>query len=403
MITPPEAFSIISENVSPLEVTVIELDNALGFCLAEDVIADRDIPPADRSAMDGYAVRSADLAGAPTSLRLIGEVAAGDEPDREVAEGTCIRILTGANIPPGADAVFMVEVTDESNGSVNFKTDIEPGANILKRGEDAKEGEVLLDKGIVIGPFQIGVCASVGKSFIKVHERPRVTIICTGAELKDVGADVGAHELRNTNGPALGAALANWGYPGVKYTVAPDDLEVLVSEIERAVSQYDVTLLTGGVSVGKYDYVREAVESVGATVRFHGVAMKPGKPVLYATLQGNRHIFGLPGPPLSAAVTFNEFALPAVRRLSGYPTDRMRPSFSAPLASKLHSKGGRLRYMLARLISAGGGPTVEPVESQSSADLVACGRADGAILVPPDKLELDAGDVVEFRPWRPLP
>jgi len=403
LIAPQDAFKLILKHVVPVEKETRPLDKALGYYLGEDIRADRDIPPADRSAMDGYAVRSANLATRPCALRLIGEVAAGSPARPRVRPGTCVRVLTGANIPPGADTVVMVEQTEQTNGLVTIKGMVKAGSNILGRGEDAKEGERLLSRGTVLGPQQVGVCAAVGKAEVKVYRRPRVAVLCTGEELREVDAPVRPHEIRNSNGPALCAALKHWGYPQLTQQNGPDDVNVLAAKLRRLRDKYDVVILTGGVSVGKYDLVREAVERVGAVVRFHGVAMKPGKPVLYATLPGNRQIFGLPGNPLSAMTGFHEFVLPALRRMSGVHPAEAKVSLHLPLASQLTSKGGPMRFALACMTWNKGCPTVTPIRSHSSADLVAGGRCDGAIVVPPHVRRLPARAVVEFHPWRPLP
>jgi molybdopterin molybdotransferase len=402
MILPENALELVLEHVSPLEEISRPLDKALGFCLAEEVRADRDMPPADRSAMDGYAVRASDVSRCPRDLRLVGEVAAGSEACPNVEPGTCVRIFTGANVPHGADAVVMVEQTIENGEFVTFRSGVKPGANILRRAEDAKEGALLLSRGTVLDALQVGACAAVGKATVSVHRRPRVAVLCTGEELRDIDACVREHELRNSNGPALCAALERWGYANGSYRTVADDAALLISELRRAAAKYDVIILTGGVSVGKYDFVPEAVTHIGATVLFHGVAMKPGKPTLYATLPGNRHIFGLPGNPLSAMTAFHEFALPALRRLSGVPREGCRPFLRVPAASDVVSKGGRVRFMLARLVWEEAGASAVPVESHSSSDLVAGGRADGVFAIPADERTLPAGSRVAFRPWRPL-
>ncbi len=377
----------------------------MGYCLAEDVCADRDIPPRARSAMDGYAVRAADAAKVPYTLRLVGEVAAGSPARPRVLPGTCVAIMTGANVPPGADAVAVIEHArlDEDKSLVTFREPVKKGANILRPGEDAKKGVRLLAKHTPLGPLQIGVCAAVGETRPRAYRLPRVAVFGTGTELVEAEAKVRPHEVRNSNGPALKAALAIWGFNDVTVARAADDVKGLTSRLRGLVAKRDVVLLTGGVSVGKYDFVPEAVERLGATVRFHGVAMKPGKPILYATLPGNRHVFGLPGPPLSAMTGLNEFALPALRRMSGFAAGALRPSLHVRLASPLTSKGGRVRFVLARLAWRGEGVAAVPVRSKSSADLVAGGKADGAIVVPREAKELAAGTLVEFRPWRPLP
>ena len=403
MITPEEAWTKILRRVRPLRPVATPLRQAAGLCLAEDVRSDRDQPPADRSAMDGYAVRSADLRRAPCSLRLIGEVAAGSAARPRVAPGTCVRILTGANVPPSADTVVMVEQTREDRGDVAFFSRAEAGANILRRSEDARKGEVLLRKGTVLRAAQVGVCAAVGKARIKVHPRPRVSVVCTGAELRETGAKVRPHEMRDSNGPALCAALDLSGYVGAVHRRAPDDPKRLTALLRSLTARFDVVILTGGVSVGRYDFVEESAKNAGATIRFHGVAMKPGKPILYATLPGNRHLFGLPGNPLSAMTGFYEFVLPALLRMSGLPPDRCRPALRLPLRAPLASKGDRARFALARLAWDEDGPHLEPVDSRSSADLASGGRADGVIAVSVRVTAMDAGDVVTFRPWRALP
>jgi len=401
MITPCDAVRLILKHARPLGARRVGLTDALGHCLAEDVRADRDLPPADRSAMDGYAVRCADLAKLPCDLRLKGEVAAGSPARPRVTPGSCVRVLTGANVPPGADAVVMVEQTAARNGHVTFHGRPSPGANILRQGEDARKGATLLRKGTLLGPIQIGTCAAVGKARVLVRRRPRVAVLCTGEELRAPEASVRAHEVRNSNGPMLCAALEAWGYPNATCVTVPDDAALLTGALRGHLARHDVVLLTGGVSVGNYDFVRKAVDRIGATVRFHGVAMKPGKPCLYATTRKGKQIFGLPGNPLSAMNGFHEFALVALRRLSGLPPGECQPSLRVALASPITSPGGRVRYLLARLAWGDDGVRAEPVPTHSSADLVAGGRADGALVVPADAREMAAGSLAEFRPWRP--
>ena len=399
MIAPDAALGIILEHVRPLKPVRVPLAEALGCFLAEDVRADRDLPPADRSSRDGYALRHEDI-GRP--LIVIAEVVAGSPARPRVAPGTCVRILTGANVPVGADTVAMQEDTEESNGMATVRSAEARGANILRRGEDAAKGTILLARGTRMGAAEVGVCAAVGKAFVKVHARPRVTVLCTGSELRGISDPVRPHEIRNSNGPALCAALQQWGYPGARYIQVADRRSALVAALRRAVKRHDVVLFTGGVSVGSYDYVREAVEEAGAKVRFHGVSMKPGKPTLYATLPSGRHVFGLPGNPLSSLTAFHEFALPALRKLAGRPAEACRPAWPLPLAEAIAAESRKLRCVLARLVADPGGLSAAPVHSASSADLVAAARADGVVLLPPDRAHYPAGEVVMFRPWRPL-
>lgn len=403
MISPDQAFSAMLEQVAPLPAELRPLGEGLGYVLAAEVRADRDMPAADRSAMDGYAVRAADLADAGVTLRLVGEVAAGSPLRPRVRPGTCVRILTGANVPPGADTVVMVELTSEAEDLVSFRAAPKLGENILRRAEAGRKGQVLLPRGTVLSAPSVGVCAAVGCAQVKVHRKPRVTVLCTGAELREVGAKVAASDERNSNGPTLCAALAAWGYPGCRYATLADNLAVQTRRIRQAVERNDVVVAVGGVSVGRYDFVPRAVEATGGKIVFHGVAMKPGKPIMMARFPGGATMFGLPGNPLSAMVGFNEFVLPALGRLSGVAAEECRPALHLPLAVELRHKGGTMRHMLSRIRWRAEGPVVEPIESKSSADLVAGGQADGTIVLHPQATTLPAGTLVEFRPWRPLP
>lgn len=402
MVDPRQAWEGIAACLAPLPASRQRLRDCVGLVAAETIRADRDLPPADRSAMDGYAVRSADLRNGPRCLRLIGEVAAGSPARPRIRAGTCARILTGGNLPPGADCVVIVEETEETSGGIRMLSPAAQGANILKRGEDARRGDVLIRKGEVLDSSRIGVCASVGKADLQIIRRPRVTLLCTGAELREPEDSVGRHQLRNSNGPAIAATLAEWQFAKTTYRSLPDRVAEIAAALKKAARVCDVILLTGGMSVGKYDVVREAIEEIHAVVRLHGVAMKPGKPFLHATLGGNTHLFGLPGNPLSALTGLHEFVLPALRRLSGSPLLECRPSWRLPLVSPLTSKGQRVRYILGRLDRTGALTGIVPIPSRSSADLVSAGRADGVLIVPAKVTHLRAGAIVEFRAWRPL-
>lgn len=402
MITPKQAWAIILDQTGPLEATAVPLGIALGRSLAEDIRADRALPPADRSSADGYAVRRADLRKNPCILRVVGEVAAGSPLRPRVKPGSCVRIFTGGNVPPGADAVVKVEQTEEADGLVTIRLPAADAPNILSKGEDASKGSVLLPRGARLDAMKIGVCAAVGKSMVKVHRLPQVTILCTGSELRRVEDRVQPHEIRNSNGPALCAALEQWGFPRVRFRSVADKPAALVAALKRALERNDVVLFTGGVSVGRYDFVRRAVEAAGAKVRFHCVRMRPGKPTLYATAPQNRHIFGLPGNPLSSLTAFHEFVLPALRRLAGCPAGECRLGWWLPLAQAAKPDGAFVRCILARLVIYESSLAVVPVPFRSSADLVSAGYADGVILLPVGPARVAAGGLVTFRTWRPL-
>ena len=401
LISPAQALRIVLSNARPLRPRSAALDGALGYWLAEDVRSDRDQPPADRAAMDGYAVIAADLRPAPARLRLIGEVAAGGRAVLRVRRGTCAAILTGASVPAGADTVIPVEQTESAGNVVIFRARLNAGANIRKRGEEAARGQVLLQKHTRLGPTQIGICAMVGKARVKVYSQPSVAVICTGAEVRQVGQRTSPHQLRDSNGPALVAALAEQGFGGASRCIVGDDPGAIAARLKRALRSNHVVIVTGGVSVGRYDYVPEAIKRIGGKICFHGVRAKPGRPQLYARLAGKKHVFGLPGNPVSVLTVFHEIVLPGLRKLCGAGDDAAcRPILKLPLARKVLSKGNRAYFALARLLQTKDGPAVRQVNSKGSADIIAACEADGVIVIPAGVRELPAGAVVEFRTWK---
>ncbi len=400
LITHEQALRIVLSSARHARPVLMPLADAFDLCLAQDIRADRDQPPADRSAMDGYAIRAADLAQVPARLRLIGEVAAGSSLRLHVRQGSCAVILTGGNLPRGADTVVPIEQTELAGNEVVFRSPVHCGSHIRRRGEEAIRDKVLLTKWTRLGPAQIGVCAMVGKARVKVFPRPRVTVICTGAEVRDATQHVSAWELRDSNGPMLQAAMTDRGFPGVSRSLVTDNPRAIAACLARAARTAQVIILTGGVSVGQYDFVPEAVVRVGGKIRFHGVKMKPGKPQLYATLPGNRHIFGLPGNPVSVLTGFYELVLPALLRLSGASEDACLPAGRTFLAKPARSRGDRTYFALTRLIQTKVGPAVVPVESAGSADLIAACKADGVIVIPDGITELPLGAMVEFHAWK---
>jgi len=403
LISPRDALDIVLGCVRPLRAERLPLAQAAGGFLAEAIRADRDMPPADRSAMDGYAVQAGDLAELPRTLRLTGEVAAGSGAKPRVRAGCCVRILTGANVPPGADTVVMQEDTAAGEGEVTFLSPVERGENIRRRGEECVKGDVLLEPPAPLGPLQVGLCAAVGKAIVKARPRPRVAVLVTGEEVRPAGDRVTTHQLRDSNGPALLAALREAGIDGATSRIVPDDPRVLARQLKKATERCDVVIVTGGVSVGSYDYGPEAIGSIGAKVHFHGVEMKPGRPQLFATVGRGRTIFGLPGNPLSVMTGYYEFVLPALRRLAGCDVASCQAALTVTLSAPARSKGDRAIYRLARLTWTQSGPVAAPIDSRGSADIAAGARADGMVIMPVGVKNLPAGATAEFRPWRALP
>lgn len=397
-----QALHVVLRTCRPTVPGRISLVRAAGFYLAQDVRSDRDQPPTDRAAMDGYAVVAADLAKGPVQLTCIGEAAAGRLAAMRVRPGVCVAILTGSSVPPGADAVVPVEHTRLHGRQVDFLSPATRGDNIRQRGEEAKLGQLLLARGTFLGPMEIGVCASAGLARPLVYPQPAVAIVCTGSEVRAAGRRVRPHQLRDSNGPALAAALEQMGLKIAFRAIVPDEPAAILANLQRAMKAAPVVLATGGISVGAYDFVSGAIKAAGGKVRFHGVSMKPGQPQLYATASAGRHIFGLPGNPVSAMTGFFELVVPGLRALCGAPAQACSPAMRLTLARPVKSKGTRTYFALARIVEAGGGTAVEPIRSAGSADLIAACLADGVIVVPAGITKLSAGNRVEFHPWRTM-
>jgi molybdopterin molybdotransferase len=394
----------------------MDIASALDHVLASPVHADRDMPPADRSTRDGYALRSADLGSEPAVLRVVGETAAGSQSAPPVGAGECVRIFTGANLPEGADTVVMMEDTepvgDEDAGSrqdrgsgierVRVLKAIEKGYNISRKGEAARQGDRLLPAGSRLGAVEIAACASAGLVSVEVHRRPLVSVLVTGAELRDAKPEVEPHEIRNSNGPMLSAALRLRGYEVASSSLLTDRATLIAEYLRAALERSDVAVMTGGTSVGLYDLTADAIDSIGGTIRFRGIDITPGKPAMFATVDSGRYVFGLPGNPLGAMTGFHESVLPLLRRLSGLPVELCRPSLRVRLAGEVAGKKGRQHHVLARLRSGADGLLAVAVETAGAADFAAGAGADGTIIVPPDTGRLTAGSICEFRVWRAL-
>ena len=405
--TVAEAQDIILRTVPVLPPVEYPLSEALGMVLAEEVTADLDLPAFDCSAMDGYAVRAADLARVPVVLRILEQITAGMTPTRRVEPGTCSGITTGAMVPEGADAVVMVEQTERvGEDRVRFLSPVGK-TNIRKQGEEVRAGGVVLSAGTVIRPAEVGLLASVGRVCVEVVRRPRVAVLATGDELVDPGQRPAPGQVRNSNGPTLLALCARGGFEAVSLGVARDRLDELEAGV-RAGLEHDVLLVSAGVSVGAFDLVPRAFAAVGAKRRLHGIRVKPGKPVAFYTA-GRRVIFGVPGKPVSTIVSFGLFVLPALRRMAGYTECLpelvpavMRKEFrrkaggpSTSLGAALSKSKGGQQYEPARLQRVDDHYEVEALPTHGSADLVALCRANALLVAPADQEQLQPGALVD--------
>ena len=393
MIPVEEALEIVLREAPALPHEEVALDDALSRVLAGDVVSDLDLPPFDRAAMDGYALRAEDVAGAPAALDVVGEVRAGQWPDLTVGPGQAARIMTGAPVPPGADSVQQVEKTrplDEFR--VTILSAVAPGANVALRGSEVRAGDVVLARGRAIDPAAIAVLASAGKARVAVARRPLVALLVTGDEIVDVSATPAPGQIRNSNGPAVAAQARLAGATVRLLGVAPDRQDA-IAEALRAGLAADVLVVSGGVSAGDYDLVEPALLELGATFLFTKVAVKPGAPLVFGR-RGATLVFGLPGNPVSAQVTFDLFVRPALLKMQG-ATVVSRPRVRVELLAGVKNRSGRKSHVPARVRFEGGRLVARPLRSMGSGDLAAHARANALVVIEADRPQAAAGETAE--------
>lgn len=385
-----EARARILEGVQLLGTERVSLRHAAGRVLAEDVRAREPLPRFDYSAMDGYALCAASASGAgPWSLPLRGESRAG-APLERLESGSACRIFTGAALPAGADAVLASEDAQERGGHVEFSWQVKADQHVRRRGDDLAEGELALEAGMLLGAYHVGVAAGVDRPELLVARRPRVTIVGTGDELRAPGEPGPATSIPESNGLSI-AVLAESA--GASVQLPPriaDDAGTLRERLAQALTDTDLLVTIGGVSVGRYDLVRPALEAAGASLDFWKVQIKPGKPLVHGR-RGNTRILGLPGNPVSAQLTFSLFGLPLLRALQGQRQPLPRYE-SAVLLAELQQKPGRMGFYRARWSPEG----VLPVDNQASGNVLSLAHADTLVLVPADSAGYGAGERVQI-------
>ena len=380
---------------TPIESLPLEL--ALGRVLAENIVADRDYPPFDRATRDGFAVRSEDLASVPATLRVTGEIRAGEVFSRIVQRGECVQIMTGAAVPQGADAVVMIEHTRASDAGVVMERRAAAGQNIVLWGSEARRGQQMLPAGTRLGYAELALAGQVGHTPARVYRRPRVALLSTGDEVVAIEKTPGPVEIRNSNCLSLAAQVELAGGEPVPLGNAPDREPELRAMIERGL-EADVLVLTGGVSMGKYDLVEGVLSGLSAEFFFDAVAIRPGRPAVFAYCKG-KPVFGLPGNPVSTMVTFELFAVPAIDILGG-AEPRALPIFKATLAAQVRQKAALTHFLPAEVTWVSGHPLVSELPWQGSGDLVALARANAFLVVPAEKLEWAVGEWVDVMPRR---
>ncbi len=394
MLTYEQARNRVVEQVGkrkgPRATAVVSVWDALGLVLAQEVRTDREYPPFDRSTRDGYAVRSKEaVPGA--QLKCVGEIKAGDTVREALAAGTCLQIMTGAAVPAGADAVVMIEHTSREGDVVRFERAAEPGQNIVPRGSEAAAAQTILTQGMPLGYAELALAAQVGAVRLRCATRPRVAILSTGDEVVLIGETPGEFQIRNSNSVSLAAQVRIAGGEPVVLGNAADRIEDLGEKIERGLKE-DALVLSGGVSMGKYDLVESVLKAMGAEFLFDAVAIRPGKPAVFGMCQG-KPVFGLPGNPVSTMVTFELFVAPAIDLLSGAQV-RALPLVEARLAEAWKEKPGLTHFLPARLEWRGRAPEVKALKWQGSGDIAALSKANCFLVVPADREKIEIGESV---------
>ena len=376
--------------VAPLGAETIPLRQAIGRILAEDVAARRDQPPFPASAMDGWAVRSADT---PATLAIIGESAAGHGYEGDLGPGQAVRIFTGAAVPAGADAIVIQEDAARAGDQVTVPA-APVGANLRPAGGDFRAGQPLLAAGTPIDPWRLSLAASAGRAEVLVHARPRVVIVSTGEEIVEAPAAPGPYQIYDSGAPALAAMLEGWGALASKQKPVGDELGAMIEALRTA--DADLVVTVGGASVGDHDLVRTAAEALGLSLKVASIAIRPGKPTFFGVLEDGRRLLGLPGNPASAFVCAELFLRPIVSKMQGGPENL--PTTSAKLAGPIAANGPREHWMRAKLNHQDGSVFAEPYRDQDSSLVTVFALADALLRRPPGAPALDAGDLVEVLP-----
>jgi len=380
----------ISEEKGPRTTEQIRVGDALGYVLAQEVKTDREYPPFNRSTRDGYAVFAADVKPG-TTLKCTGEIKAGDRVTKELWAETCVQIMTGAALPSGADAVVMIEHTSRDGDQVRFERAAASGQNFVPRGSEARAGQTLLTPGMRLGYAELALAAQVGAAELKCAQKPRIAILSTGDEIVPVESVPGRFQIRNSNSVSLAAQVRLAGGKPILLGNAMDREDDLQSKIRRGL-QEDLLVLSGGVSMGKYDLVEKVLRGMQAEFYFDAVAIRPGKPAVFGKC-GETFVFGLPGNPVSTMVTFELFVAPAVDLLSGADA-RPLPLVHARLGEALNERAGVTHFLPARLEGQGGQFEVKTLKWQGSGDVAALGKANCYVVVPAEAEKIDAGESV---------
>jgi len=396
MISVAEAIQIVRQQTAPLATERVRIEQTLGRVLAADVVADTDLPPFDRSQMDGYAVRAQDVTAVPARLRIVGESAAGKGWHHELEAGQAVRIMTGAPVPAGADSVQQVELTTElKDGSVvELLEPVEAGRSIVKRGSEITAGEIVLRAGTTINAAMMAVLAAFGYAQVEVFRKPRVAVLATGTELVPVDQKPGQDQIRDSNNYSITAYAELAGAVTERMPLTGDETSLLKQQISDAAKRCDLIVTSGGVSMGVYDLTKAALRELDAEIFFERVALRPGKPTVFARLPNGTFVFGLPGNPVSVAVTFNLFARAALLTMQGTAEPALKRE-TAVLARSVKGTTERDSYLPAQLTTNDDAELVAfPLKWGGSSDFVAFALTTALLIVPADVKTIEAGSLV---------
>lgn len=398
MISVEEALDKILARIQPLGSEKVSILEALGRVMAENIYANRDIPPLDNSGMDGYSVRSEDVQNAsshhPVLLEVMEDLPAGFVSKKRVEKGKAIRIMTGAPIPRGADTVVPVEDTGKKGGFVSIFKAIPLGEYIRKAGEDVKKGERVVSAGDLIRPSDVGMLASVGRSFVSVYQRPLVAILCTGEELVDVDGILDEVKIVSSNSYTLAAQVKDCGALPLQLGIARDRKDEIEEKLRQGI-RADVLISSAGVSVGDYDFVKDALQALGMEMIFWKVAMQPGRPLVFGTIQG-KPVFGLPGNPVSSMVSFEQFVRPSLLKMMGH-RQLFRPVIDAIVTEDIQKRPGRRHFTRAFVTFEKDQYFVIPTGPQGSGILKSMVKANSLIIIPEDCEIVRAGEKVKVQ------
>jgi molybdenum cofactor synthesis domain-containing protein len=397
MISVAEAVQIIVEHTAALGTEHIDLPNALGRVLAQEIVADSDLPPFDRAQMDGYAVRAEDTQNAPRQLRIVGESAAGKGWHHRLNEGEAVRIMTGAPVPEGADSVQQVELTHElKDGTVvELLESVENGRSIVKQGAEIKAGEVVLNPGMTINAAMMAVLAAFGYAKVEVARKPRVAVLATGSELVAVDQQPGQDQIRDSNNYSIAAYAELAGAVVERFPLTRDETSLLTSQIKHAADNFDLVVTSGGVSMGVYDVTKNALHELNAEIFFERVALRPGKPIVFARLPNGTLMFGLPGNPVSVSVTFNLFARTALLAMQGAGVVTLKQEY-VRLARAVRGTMDRESYLPAQLMTNEDGERIAfPLKWGGSSDFVSFALTTGLVIIPAGVKSVEADSLVK--------